>query len=615
MGTAAMLDAERKDRRRKDLDQQIEQVSNELANLVEKAPKITPEKPPAGDIGNRYPGALKDHVRQNPEISKILDALGPSYRWQRTVATKADVDRLWTIYELSPSNGTRRVDHDALIKELMSEETMAIEHRKPRTIRQAKAAMVATKALVYKFLDAGESMIGSAGMRTAREEVVKLTKRKFPMWDESQLSSEALNACSLELNEALRSIFDTSTPLNVQHTIYSVCHNLLVSPQALTIHTYNHLIAGLDKVGMHRLASAAVLAFFQGKLEPTQHTLVCILNHYRTIQDADNFSDFIARMTGKDERGIKIRRKKHEEVAEHFYLHGWAKKKDVAIGSRYVVERARFDEKVFAAIIEGMLAFDRLRAAVGAFAASITADLTISMRTMSELLDCCTRSLDRTAAAKVLEVLETKPELIRPAFPGKNDKLYLARRIRNLLDICGLEHRLPTSVAPFLKEPAFSIVSSEEQKRVFHLARIAHTVYQTEWLLNSARDYLRRVKTGTAGTIRIESGSSQMYRMWRATKLVWPVPEGLPENQPGMSFPQEEKVDWSAWDRLEEASETQLAQKSMSKSNTQSDSPSENQGQSSAWDRLEEATETKPNKTKYENKPKIDEVFETIEIL
>ncbi|KAK1534414.1 pentatricopeptide repeat domain-containing protein [Colletotrichum costaricense] len=611
MGTAAMLDAGRKDRRRKDLDRQIEEVSSELANLVEKAKEKAPKKPPAGDVGNRYPGALQDHVPQNPEVSKILDALGPSYRWQRTVATKADVDRLWKIYELSPSNEVRGVNYEALIKKLATEEWMPIEHRAPRTPRQAKAAAVATKALVYRFLDAGESMVGREGMQTAREEVDKLIRKKFPIWDESELSNEALNTWSRELNKALRSVFDASTPENFQHTIYSVCHNLLVSPSSLTIHTYNHLIAGLDRVGMHRLASAVVLSFYQGKLEPTQLTLVCILNHYRTIKDADNFSGFIARMTGKDQRGVKIRRKRHDDVAEFFSLHGWAKTKDVAVGSHYVVERARFDEKIFATIIEGMLAFDRLRAAVGAFAASITADLLISSRTTSELLDYCARSLDRTAAAKLLEILKSNPALIKRAFFRENDKLYLARRIRSLLDICGLEHSLPNSVAPFLKDPMFSIVSSEEQKRVVYIARIAHTVHQTEWLLKSARDYVQRVKTGSASTIRIDSGSPQMYRMWRATKLVWPVPEGLPEDQPGTSFSQEEEVDWSAWNRLEEASEAQLAQKTMSKSNTLS----ENQGQLSAWDRLEQAAETKPKNTKHENKTTIDEVFETIEIL
>ncbi|KAF4776094.1 pentatricopeptide repeat domain-containing protein [Colletotrichum scovillei] len=610
MGTAAMLDAGAKDRRRKDLDRQIEEVSSELANLVEKAKEKAPQKPPAGDLGNRYPGALQDHVPQNPEISKILDALGPSYRWQRTVATKADVDRLWKIYELSPSTEVRGVNYEALVKKLATEEWMPIEHRAPRSSRQVKAAAVATKALVYKFLDAGESMVGREGMQTAREEVDKLIRRKFPIWDEDELSNEAMNTWSRELNKALRSIFDASTPENFQHTIYSVCHNLLVSPSSLTIHTYNHLIAGLDRAGMHGLASAVVLSFYQGKLEPTQLTLVCILNHYRTIKDADNFAGFIARMTGKDQRGVKIRRKRREEVAEHYSLHGWARRKDVAVGSHYVVERARFDERVFAAIIEGMLAFDRLRAAVGAFAASITADLVISPRTTSELLDYCARSLDRTAAAKVLEVLKSRPVLIKKAFFRENDKLYLARRIRSLLDICGLEHSLPISVAPFLKDPMFSIVSSEDQKRVAYIARIAHTVHQTDWLLNTARDYIQRVKTGSASTIRIESGSPQMYRKWRATKLVW-LPEGLPEDQLGTSFSQEENVDWSAWDRLEESSEAQLAQKSMSKSNALS----KNQGQSSAWDRLEEAAGMKPNNTKHENKTTIDEVFETIEIL
>ncbi|KXH65508.1 pentatricopeptide repeat domain-containing protein [Colletotrichum salicis] len=626
MGTAAVLDAERKDRRRKDLDRQIEEVSNELANLVEKGQKKAPTKPPAGDIGNRYPGALKDHVRQNAEISEILDALGPSHKWQKTAATKADVDRLWEIYDLSPSNKVRGVDYDALMKELIEEEGVPIKHRQPRTVRQAKAAEVAARALVYRFLDAGDYMIGSEKMQTTREEVAKLTRSKLPIWHQCELSVEALNTCSLELNRVLRKIFDASTPLNVHHTIQSLCHNILTSPQALSIHTYNHLIAGLDKVGMHRLASEVVDSFFHGKLEPTQHTLVCILNHFKATHDVDGFAGFIARMTGKDQRGVNIRRKTHDEVATFFRIHGWAIRKDVVVGSHYVVERARLDEKIFAAIIEGMLAFSRLRAAVGAFAASITADLTISMRTISELLDCCARSLDRTAADAVLKALETKPELIGQAFTQENDQLYLARRIRSLLDICGREDESPTSVAPFLKKPVFSIVLSEEQKRVLHIARTAHAVGQTEWLLGHARHYIQRVKTGNAGTIRVKSGSSQMYMLWKATKLARPVPEVPPK--PEMPSSQVRDIDWSAPNRLEEAPDTQLAQKHMSTSNIQSGFLSEKQselpsqpesgvsqepGEPSAWDRLEEAMETKPKKNK--SKTKINEVLETIRIM
>ncbi|KAL2880538.1 hypothetical protein SGCOL_004260 [Colletotrichum sp. CLE4] len=627
MGTAAVLDAERKDRRRKDLDRQIEEVSNELANLVEKGQKKAPTKPPAGDISNRYPGALKNHVRQNPEISKMLDALGPSHKWQKTVATKADVDRFWEIYDLSPSNKVRGVDYDALMKELIEEEGLPIKHRQPRTVRQAKAAEVAAKALVFRFLDAGDYMIGSERMQTTREEVAKLMKSKLPIWH-IDMSAEALNTCSLELNQVLREIFDASTPSNVDHTIHSLCHNILTSPQALSIHTYNHLIAGLDKVGMHRLASEVVGSFFHGRLEPTQHTLVCILNHFKATHDIDSFAGFIARMTGKDQRGVIIRRKTRGEVATFFRIHGWAMKKDVAVASHFVVERARFDEKVFAAIIEGMLAFSRLRAAVGAFAASITADLTISVRTISELLDCCARSLDRIAANKVLKALETKPELISHAFTQENDQLYLARRIRSLLDICGREDESPTSVAPFLKKPVFSIVLSEEQKRVLHIARTAHAVGQTEWLLGHARQYIQRVKTGNAGTIRVKSGSSQMYMLWKATKLARTVPEVPPK--PEMPSSQVGDIDWSASDRLEEAPDTQLVQKHMSTSNIQSDFLSEKQselpsepqsgvsqepGEPSAWDRLEEAMETKPKKNKSKTKTKINEVFETIQIM
>ncbi|OHE90536.1 pentatricopeptide repeat domain-containing protein [Colletotrichum orchidophilum] len=626
MGTAAVLDATRKDRRRKDLDRQIEEVRTELANLVENAPTNVLKKPPAGDIANRYKGALADHVRQNPEISEILDTLGPQYKWQKTAATSAAVNKLWKKYGLSPSKeaniSPRSIDYDVLMQGLTEEEQMSIKHRQPQTIRQAKAAEAAARALVYEFLDAGESILGSQQIQSAREEVVKLSKSKLPRWDQEEPNAEALNECSLELNQVLRSIFAASTPSNIPHTVFSLCHNILVSPQALTIHTYNHLIAGLDRVGLHPLASAAVNAFYRGQVEPTQHTMVCLLNHFREMRDADGFAEVIARMTGKDQRGIKIRRKTHEEVELNHKLHGWVRKKDVAIGSQYIVERARFDANIFTAIIEGMLAFDRLRAAVGAFAASITADLRVSARTVSDLLDCCVRSLDHKAAAEVLKVLATKPQLIGQVFTQESDQLRLAGRIQSLLEICGFKHMSPASVAPFLKALPTSFALSEEQRRGIDIARIVHFVEHTEWKLKSVRKLIQRVKSGDTGWL-IESGSPRMRLLSRQAKLVWPVPVAVLAEVPSEDHSKstldtanalsQRESDSSALDRLEETSMTQTKHRSKSKSEALRADQSElspapardvlpKESESSAWDRLEDATEAIPKKSKSKSK-------------
>ncbi|GKT87191.1 pentatricopeptide repeat domain-containing protein [Colletotrichum tofieldiae] len=499
MGTAAVLDAKRKDERRKDLDRQLEEAKAEFAKVMENAPADTRETAPAGSIANRYKGALRDHKKQQSEIADFFDSLGRTQTWPKAPSRSPEVEMIWAEYGLEPTRRSMSAllgtDYPSLDRLLFEDEALPnIQHRAPKTIRQMKAAENNMQQLVSSLLH-GKAVIGSGDTKKIRRdldkakhgdcdtqhlqrELAELRQSDYPHY-EREVDSGALKKCSADLNRSLRSIFEVAQPSNLRATIMKVCHNLLVSSQPPTIHTYNTLIKGFDAAGLHPLASDVVKSLFQSKLEPTQGTLVCLLNHFKETNDSGKFNNIIERMTGRDCRGIKIRRKLIDEVLEDPQLQRWALLKDVVVTQKYVIERAWFDTQVFAAIIEGMLSFRYLRNAVATVAFGLKLGLTFSLRTMSQLLDHCVRALDPKAALGVLRAFATKPSLVEAVFRRECDQTYLAQRIQNLLDICGITGSSPAAVVPFLQDLPASSMLSGRQRQGMDIARMVRLIEQS----------------------------------------------------------------------------------------------------------------------------------------
>ncbi|KAK1999764.1 pentatricopeptide repeat domain-containing protein [Colletotrichum falcatum] len=537
MGTAAVLDAKRKDERRKDLDRQLEEARAEFAKLMENAPADTLETAPAGNIANRYKGSSGGGTNQRGEISEFFDSLGRVKTWSRVPPRSPEVETIWAEYGLEPTKRSMkallRTDYLLLDRFLVEDETLRhIDHRAPKTIRQMRAAEDSVQQLVASLLNE-KTVVGSGDSKKIRkeisnskhgdydtqhlqQEVTELRQRSFPHY-EREVDPRALEKCSEDLNSSLRSIFEAAQPSNLRRTVAKVCYNLLISTQPPTIHTYNALIKGFDAVGLHPLASKVVKSLFQSKLEPTQGTLVCLLNHFKETNDSGNFSNVIERMTGRDCRGMKIRRKLIDEVREDPNLQTWALVKDVAVTKKYVIERACFDSQVFAAIVEGMLSLRYLRNAVATVAFGLKLGFTFSLRTMSQLLDQCVRALDPKAALGVLGALGTKPELVEAVFSRECDQTYLAQRIQNLLDICGITGSSPAAVAPFLRDVPASSLPSGKQRRGIDIARMIRLVDQSrikmayfEAKLSSIQQCLVDSQLGTE-TPRTSSGHAR-YR-------------------------------------------------------------------------------------------------------
>ncbi|TDZ23442.1 hypothetical protein Cob_v003911 [Colletotrichum orbiculare MAFF 240422] len=562
MATAAVLDAKAKDKRRLELDRQLEEARAELDSLKKKRPRgweDDPDPGTAGNIENRYKGSLWNHKKQSPEIAQVLDSLQWWQQWAKPLKRRIWVDNWWTDYGFPTVGGTRdilKTDYttlwDSLVAEEMSERVAA--YRIPQTKLQLEMSELSTNRLVGSLVRGAWRFLADPEWQFIRKGVTELREGQMPHY-QRDTDPFQVKSCSAQLNRILGSIFANES-YNQTQKIGKILHNLLVSPHPPTIFTYNTLIMGFDRLGLHSLADRVIRDLFRTKLEPTQTTWVCILNHHRENGQEQNLYEKIHRMTGSDRRGALIRKKDVEDVLSHDQLLQWAAVKDVAINYRTVHERARFDSDMFTTIIHGMLEFERLRHAAVTFALAVKHGMTLSIQTISRLLEVCIYSLDTYSASQILTALEDTPSTIQAAFTQETDQKYLAVRIQNLLDVC-LVDRSVLSVAPWLRIKRSDLPSKRDRQNM-RMVSLLHRLEGSQQVIKSAskdvRKLERRIYESSMDCEGDESSMEQDERLddFSETMLSDRHPEeGTPEQQ---QEEEEESLEWDAWNRLQAAS-------------------------------------------------------------
>ncbi|KAJ0163487.1 hypothetical protein CTA2_2912 [Colletotrichum tanaceti] len=507
MGTAAVLDAQKKDERRKELDRQLEEARAEFRMLVENAPPPHPrervpdacpapyqlhiEQAPYGSIVNRFKGTLRRYKKQPEEIFEFFDSLGYAYTWEQVASKSEQVKDLWHQYQLEPQEQSCTAgdtDYELLASFIASEEKMFwIQHRMPKTTQHLETVESAMRRLVRRLLDYADEVrfeqYGASPEKCdseAFERVVDdLRKSGHPHYDVF-VDRNAVSRCSADLNSSLRDVFGEAKPSNILPTLMKVCHNILVASQPPTIHTYNTLLHGFSSVGLHEPAWYVVKALLHSRTEPTQSTLVCLLNHFKERHDRFRFNQIIERMTGKDRRGILIRRKFVDQVRETPWLHRWAMTKDVVVNRCYVIERAWFDVRVLTAIIEGMLRLGYLRYAADTMALGFKLGFVFSMQAIMAVVNTCVLALDPKPAMVILKAFASRPSLIEAKFSEEPHRAYIARRVQSLLYICRMSEISPATVVPSVEAVPVSELLSESQKRGLTLAVVTRLVDQAE---------------------------------------------------------------------------------------------------------------------------------------
>ncbi|KAL7950937.1 hypothetical protein V8C42DRAFT_307990 [Trichoderma barbatum] len=442
--TAALVDAVRKDDRRKDLDRQLEEVRREIADLQDGR-----QRPSSDDDSNAPELSLRQMDALWQSLKKIYNSRPymKEIHQPATISTSDLIEALKYDHYGCPSdplrNSKRQINYDRLEGAIMQEEGATGKYyREPRNQAQLLRETLSTETLIQKLLDRTnylpENQSGPS-LQKARN----LLEKGGPGFTFRSIDSAKARDNTILLNKRLRGLVAASN-LSMKEKIGRICYNLLVSSHPPDIHTYNTLIVAFNKSGHHTFADALVASFFQYRLlQPTPSTFIAILNHYQCTNNHGKFLRALACITGLDNRtGAKVRRRHVSDIEENPNLLPWAlDSRRRTLTGEWIWDHLPLSQPLVEEILGGLLHFKLFDQAAAFFVSCMQSGVNLSLNSVKSFLDECIDALDWKAAVRLTSSLArsqpTLQRLLRAGGDGESTS-YIANRIRVLLDICGL---------------------------------------------------------------------------------------------------------------------------------------------------------------------------------
>lgn len=464
MASAAVIDAARRDKRRKEIDKEIEEARDGLARFLELSRVEDPVQTPETEL------KVSVNVSATPGIHAALMSICERDNLMlrkagRTQTRKSYISRLrrdlysfpeqeWVStlrrtpgfppeeeWWRTPPNRMDEVEKNMLVEE--SSPNFAQLQREPVNEIQLSRSAEMINQLVDQLL-AGTYTVGDGELRTpdliesAWNAVRMLRSDGYPDYRFPGVDAVSTAAARADLNTVNRNIlrdwgavwsrfaeyrdnlelFPSDKAMarhfparqamyqrRREYFIGKICHNLLIAETVPGIQNYNALLTGFAKIGEVRLAQAVVDSFlFHSRMKPTPMTLAAILHHYRLKNDLSGFYSIIRRLTGEDYRGIGLRTKTAKDVRHDARLFNWARRADIVVNDGFVTERATIDEPLLEALFDGLIDFDQIRQAATLLAECLREGLDISATYIHRIVALCVYHLDKGAALKLLPI-------------------------------------------------------------------------------------------------------------------------------------------------------------------------------------------------------------------
>ncbi|KAL2020113.1 hypothetical protein VTK56DRAFT_8718 [Thermocarpiscus australiensis] len=504
MATAAVIDAARKDRRRRELDREIAEARSSLARLLEEsyAPDLARSiTAPYHDASDGRPLEKSDVLRSICSLRlEDLREIELSYEYRdravRQLRTGLGI-RDW-VSKVPVATSSLAKCQEILAYE--DEHPGVVQHRETRTdLHFARTNemindlvdLLQTRAYEQSELEFPGSHPSLDSPDSARTQIRLLRSDGYPSYTHPEADSEEAFQARARLNEVNLEILAGWWPYHRERSVAQICYNLLVCSVPPAIHNFNALILGFAQLGEHSLAQAVVDSFlYKSHLRPTEGTFLCLLHHYRLKRDIVGFGLLLRRLFGHDNRGIGLRRRTADEVAQIRRISEWAATANVNEVDGYYVECAELNQNLAEAIMEGLIDFGMLCDAAKLLAICLQEKWAVSREILKRLFHACISSLDG-AAVKVLiqgfldnigqlSAMLLGPDPISPS---------MVRQLRHLLNIFRAR-RLPVDDGSQL--PANTTGPSSEP-RLAHLATAIwiRETWNTNLILNAR---LKRVQ-------------------------------------------------------------------------------------------------------------------------
>jgi hypothetical protein len=462
LGTAAIIDASRKDVRRKELDEKLEKARAELKRLEAEVEADSGRERPqdyaaplhAGNSIKKYDG--DEMLRDIRQSAGKLYTSNPRLSWLQNQLEWVGIEAAILAEESNHEIRLRLPTSDqhmelttstieALVEQLLSR--CRVETKRVRNLARLR----------------GAPMAGSQAEKLL-EEVDALRKNPlYPCYEVPAKDFEAAAEARSDLNKAFRHIFNHVT--NVTELVGRICYNLLISSTPPNIHHYNTLIAGFNRIERPDLATPVVYSYLFNTTWPaTQQTVTCLLNHARSANDRELFRHLSARMRGAAEDGL------HQEIIPKQGISNEQTlrqvQRDFFERKNAYVKKTKPDGVVFDSLIRGWLHFGLIDRAARSFMACIRGGFEVSLDTIDQLLSACLAELDRTTARAMVQDLAVDFKQLEQFFESliTRHKSLLARKIvdmlRALVDLSGFRETFNCGDARFAVGDVANVLDS-----------------------------------------------------------------------------------------------------------------------------------------------------------
>jgi hypothetical protein len=413
MATAAVVDAGRKDRRRRELDTKIAEARSSLAVLLEESAG----RDLAAVVASPYPDVPYSRPLGKLDVLRDICKLEPDFLRDLGRRRKDRLDaaqHMRTMLGLSWNPelpDTRKTTLAKCEEVIVAEKELALERREPQT----ETHMDKTTAMITDLVDRlmaeawWTSEVEAPGSHpspnspdSASTMIRMLRSDGYPSYAHPDLDPSATIQQRERLNDiTIKILSDWALPFRERY-VAKICYNLLVCGVSPGIQNYNLLILGFSFLGEYNLSQAVVDSFlFLSHMKPTEATYLCLLHHYRLKGDVVGFQGVIRRMFGYDPRGIGLMRRTADYVEQRPELQAWAATEDVAVVNGHYVQRAPLTQNVAEAMLEALIDFGMLREGAKLLAVCLREQWTVSRDLLWRLFHSCLTLLD-TAAAKMV---------------------------------------------------------------------------------------------------------------------------------------------------------------------------------------------------------------------
>ncbi|KAI1389127.1 uncharacterized protein F4822DRAFT_270410 [Hypoxylon trugodes] len=407
LGTAVVIDTHMKEIRKRELDEKLERARAAVEKLgIQDSSTGQIEEDYDLDLSssNAPHGRRYDRRRKEPKpesaTSILLQELAVLCETNRRPLPRSS----WIQNQLDWVN-----IESAIVAE---ERDPYNQLREPRNVQQFEKTISATVDLVHQLVLTGKLFEnvqnldgdGTQGDYTRTEDRLEelkyiLQSPYYPSYYHPSTNPEDTTSTRSLLGESIRHIFNQAG--SYKDVVAKICYNILTSTATPSVHTYNTLIAGFNRIQRPDLAQTVIDSYLHRTGWPaTEQTIVCLLTHYRESKGVDGFRDIIKRMRGVRDRGLNLRIVDKGLIYTENWL-AWATESCASRKSAFV-ERARRSDDVFNCMVKGWLYCGQLGNACTAFVACLRDQSSVPIQTMQELFTTCLNMTDYQAARKLV---------------------------------------------------------------------------------------------------------------------------------------------------------------------------------------------------------------------